>query len=502
MIYSKYSIAEKKRMDRFWKQTGGWLIGLILFPMIACGNENPLLQTTNGFPRPYIFKDRGMGSFSPQYSLNQSGMLPEWLSLSLQQRTRYETLNHQFRSRASGSDQVLSLRTLAQATLDLHADWKIQLEFQDSRAEWGDTGTAMSTAIVNAAELLEANLQWLQKGLFQGGSRSLLRAGRLTMDIGKRRLVARNRFRNTKNAFTGLDWIWQARTGTQFRALLTLPVIRQPSTSTALLDNEVAFDKETFDRIFWGIFISTSKLFSGDKGELYVFGLHEQDAPGLATRNRQLITPGFRWYQPQQKGQYDYEWESVLQFGQSRATTATTDTRNLDHFSHFHHVEIGYSFLAPWSPRLVLAFDYASGDDNPADGRNGRFDPLFGATVFDFGPTSIHRAFIRSNITGPGVKFIVRPHSKVTAYLHYRAFWLASDTDVWAGNSGLQGSSGNSDSFLGHQIYLRGIWQAFANAKLEFGFVYRISGDFQETAPNSPRPSDSLYSYASITFSF
>jgi len=502
MTFPRKAKTENKAINRLWKRAGALFIGLILSPMVVWGDEEPLALKTDDFPKPYIFKDRGMGHFEPKFSLNQSGVLPVWLSLSLQQRTRYETLDRQFRSGASGSDQVLSLRTLAQATVHLHSDWKIQLEFQDSRAERVDSGTAMSTAIVNAAELLEANLQWLQKGLFQEGSRSLLRGGRLTIDIGKRRLVARNRFRNTKNAFTGLDWIWQARGGTQVRALFTLPQIRQPSSSAALLGNEVAFDKETFDRVFWGIFISTPKLLSNDRGEIYVFGLHEKDGPGLATRNRQLITPGFRWYRSPRKGQFDYEWESVLQFGQSRATTAVTDTRNLDHIAHLHHIETGFTFPAPWSPRLVLAFDFASGDGNPADGRNGRFDPLFGATVFDYGPTSIHRAFIRSNITGPGAKLIVRPHPRITASIHYRAFWLASDTDVWAGNSGLQDPSGNSGSFLGHQIFLRGLWQVLANVQLESGFTYRMDGDFQDRVPNAPHQDNSLYSYASLTLSF
>jgi len=502
MVFSRNYKTENKLTNRFRKQAGAWGVMFILCSIPAWGGEKSRLEDTEKFPKPYIFKDRGMGHFEPKYSLNQSGLLPEWLSLALQQRTRYETLTHQFRSGASGSDQVLSLRTLTQATLRLHPEWKIQLEFQDSRAEGVDSGTAMSTAIVNTAELLEANLQWLQKGLFQEGSRSLLRGGRLTMDIGTRRLVARNRFRNTKNAFTGLDWIWQARSGALVRALFTLPTIRQPSSPAALLDNEVVFDKETFDRVFWGIFVSTPKLLSKDTGEFYIFGLHEQDGPGFATRNRQLITPGFRWYRLPQKGKYDYEWESVLQFGQSRATTAVTDTRNLDHIAHFHHVEAGYTFPVPWSPRLVLAFDYASGDGNPSDGRNGRFDPLFGATVFDYGPTSIHRAFIRSNITGPGAKLTVRPHPKITASIHYRAFWLASDTDVWAGNSGLRDSSGSSGSFLGHQIFLRGLWQVLANVQLESGFTYRIDGDFQETAPNSPDQDHSFYSYASLTLSF
>jgi hypothetical protein len=391
---------------------------------------------------------------------------------------------------------------MAQATLRLHPSVRIQLEFQDSRAYLADSGTKLSTSIVNAAELLEANLQWLAKGLFQEGSRSLLRVGRLTMDIGKRRLVGRSHFGNTKHAFDGVDWIWKAKNGNTARTLFTTKVNRVPTSSASLLDNIVAFDELTRDRIFWGVFFATPNLLWGDPGEFYIFGLHEDDHPDFATSNRQLYTPGFRFYRQAEKGKIDYEWESILQFGTSHASTASTDTRKLDHLAHFHHVEVGYTFPAAWSPRLTFEFDYASGDNDPNDGKNGRFDSLFGASSFDYGPTSIHRPFIRSNITGPGVKLSIRPHEKVSAYIHYRVFWLASDTDVWAGNSNLQDPTGNSGSFLGHNLFTVVNWKLLANLFLETGVAYRIDGDFQKTVPNSPREGNTLYSFASVILSF
>ena len=453
-------------------------------------------------PRPYVYKDSDIGKTGLRFTINESGMLPAWLSLAVQHRTRYETLDSQFRSGTTGSDQALSLRTLAQATIRLHPNFKIQMELQDSRAELVDSGTAISPGLVNAAELLEANLQWQTKGLFQKDSRSLIRGGRLTMDIGHRRLVSRNRFRNVLNSFTGVDWIWKDQSGNTVRTLFTLPVRRLPTTQAELLDNDAAFDKETLDRIFWGVFFATPNLLWGDEAELYLFGLHEDDRPDFLTRNRQLYTPGFRIYRPPQKSRIDYEWESIFQFGTSRATTAATDVQDLDHFAHFHHAEVGYSFSTSWSPRLILAFDYASGDGDPNDGTQGRFDPLFGATVFDFSPTGIHRPFIRSNITGPGVIFSIHPHRSVSTYIHYRAFWLASDTDVWAGNSGLRDITGKSGSFLGQQWFVRAIWRALPNVQLEGGVAYRIDGDFQNTAPNSPREGNTLYSYIQTTFSF
>jgi len=478
----------------------GWLLAFFVLAPAFAGADNASSKEAASYPKPYVYKDSGLGS-DAKFTLNQSGVLPHWLSLAVQHRSRYETLDRAFRSGATGSDQVYALRTLAQATLHLSRQFKIQLELQDSRAYLNDAGSVVNTTLVNAAELLEANLQWRGEGLFQAGSRTLVRAGRITMDFGTRRLVARNRYRNTKNGFNGVDAIWQANGGETVRAIAAMPVNRLPNTRQQLLDNEAEFDEESPDTILWGVHLSTPNLPWGDHAEVYLFGIHGEDGD-FEVRDRDLFTPGFRLYRPAKTGHFDYEWETAFQFGTSRATANPADTRDLDHFAQLHHVEAGYSFRAAWSPRLVLAYDYASGDSNPNDGTNGRFDSLFGANVFDYGPTTIHRAFVRSNVSSPAVKLKLRPHKRFKTTLHYRALWLASKTDVWAGNSNLRDPSGQSGSFLGQLIYLSGAWQATPNLWIESGVAHRIDGDFQDRVPGSPRQGDSTLAYIAATVSF
>ena len=181
-----------------------------------------------------------------------------------------------------------------------------------------------------------------------------------------------------------------------------------------------------------------------------------------------------------------------------RATTAATDVTDLDHFAYYHHIEAGYTFEAPWSPRLYLEYDYASGDNDPNDNNGERFERQFGPNVPEFGPTSIHTAFARANISSPGIRLQVRPNPNLFAYLSYRSFWLASDTDGWQGASGLRDTTGNSGSFLGHLIFLRAKWKVHSNIKLEGGLAYRIDGDFQKNVSNSPCQGNSVYSYYSM----
>jgi hypothetical protein len=194
--------------------------------------------------------------------------------------------------------------------------------------------------------------------------------------------------------------------------------------------------------------------------------------------------------------------ESVFQAGHSRSSTAATDTRDLDHFAHFQHVEAGYTFVAPWSPRLVLQFDYASGDDNPNDDNNNRFDTLFGARRFDFGPTGIYGPFARSNLISPGYRLIMKPQATFEVMFAHRLYWLASDRDAWT-TSGVRDSTGKSGSYLGVQPEIQLRWDVLpGNVSLEAGAAYVFSGEFVDDAPNSNDEGDSSYAYVQTVFTF
>lgn len=72
--------------------------------------------------------------------------------------------------------------------------------------------------------------------------RTDLHVGRMTLDFGMRRYVARNDFRNTTNAFDGVHWqIGEGQTW-RFRAFWVEPVIR----------DQVQLDEQTAKSVFWG----------------------------------------------------------------------------------------------------------------------------------------------------------------------------------------------------------------------------------------------------------
>jgi hypothetical protein len=406
---------------------------------------------------------------------------------------RYESLDGQFRAGRAGGDQIFAVRTLAHAAIAA-GDLRIGAELEDSRQELADGGTPLSTSEVNAAELLQAYLRWEAADLVGPGARSTLTIGRQTMDIGSRRLVARNAYRNTVNAFSGADLQVIAADGMQIRAFYLLPVKRLPDDAASLLDNDARFDEEDADVSFWGLYASSPKLPWGDAGEIFLFGLDDDST------SRDLHTVGVRLSRPKATGRFDYQIESAVQWGDSRAT-ATGATR-LDHLAHFQHAEVGYSSDLPWKPRLIAQFDYASGDHDPADDDNNRFDTLFGARRFDFGPSGIYGAFARSNLATPGWRLEIRPANAVSLVIAHRACWLASDRDAWT-TAGVVDPSGRSGSFLGQQLEAWLQWQLIpGNVEIETGAARLFHGDFTDDAPNANAEGDTTYFYVQTTFSF
>ncbi|SVB52031.1 uncharacterized protein METZ01_LOCUS204885, partial [marine metagenome] len=405
-------------------------------------------------------------------------------------RSRYEALDGQFRAGGIGKDDIFVTRTTLKAQLNVNRS-RVVAELMDSRQHLADGGSPLNSTIVNPLELLQAYIAF--KIPNSGRDVIQFKLGRHTMDLGSRRLVARNLYRNTINNFTGINGTWKSSSGHQIRAFYVLPVTRLPSARVRVVKNEIETDKEDFDRQFWGMFGERSCLFSNVTGQGYIFSLFEKDNATRNTRNRNLITAGLRLFRRPEKGHVEFEFESVFQTGRSRASAAATDVTDLDHFAFLHHLLLGYTLDIPSALRLVVQFDYASGDSDPADGKNNRYDTLFGARRFEFGPTGIYGAFARSNLVSPGFRIMFNPKQRVNVMAAHRIYWLASSKDAWT-TGGVRDVTGNSGSYLGNQQEIRIRWDALpGNLRLESGVAYLIAGGFLKNAPNTSGEGNATY---------
>ena len=470
----------------------------------------------------YAMDDALLGNSyeKPVWNLHDTLHLPDWLTVGLENRTRYESLSDSFKanqksSPAPGGDQQIALQTdlWVQAKF---GKFRFATEFMDARALSSDSGSnntpnPPNNTMVDTLDFTQIYASWADQNTLLSGLGTEVKAGRQTMDLGSRRLVARPFFRNAVNNFTGLRIRVLDYGRWQLNAFGTMPVLRFPNYTSSptngygdpnlisqnanlLVNGGQQWDQEDTHTWFSGGILEGYDVIKNINTDLALYSLNESDSNNNATRNRQYLTPNIRFYSKPIKGRFDFVAEGMGQFGTVQYDTKTNNQQQ-NHQAWSNHLEVGYSFDLPMSPRFLVEYDWASGSKNSANktGTDGRFDPLYGASDVDFGSSGIYSAFQRSNINSPGARFNFSPRKDITVSLQQRAIWLASAGDCWGGTSctsgtlpGLVGNSkGTSGDYVGDQIGASSRYNFNSSLNFEAGWFHLFKGQFATTAVSS-----------------
>ncbi|MFP4519191.1 MAG: alginate export family protein [Oceanicaulis sp.] len=388
-------------------------------------------------------------------------------------RVRYETLSAPFRAGRTGSDQQLSWRTRASGEYAAGA-LTFGGEVFDSRAYLVDDGSALSSTMINTLDLLQA---YVRVDLDAGE----LQAGRFVMNVGSRRLVGENSFRNFPNSFEGVRGAFTVTEGWRLDAFYTAPVQRKPGDRASLLDNEQAFDEGDWDTRFWAAHLTRDDMAPGVNGEVYLYGLNEDGGDDLYTLGARLSGG---------EGAADFDIEAMWQTGETGA--------GRDVAAAFVYADAGYTFEGAWSPRLSAQLVYASGDDDPLDAEDNRFDPLYGLRRGALGQTGIFGPLDFENIIALGARLEAR-RGPVEAHVLIQDVRLASGTDRWR-RSGLRDGTGASGDRIGQVFDTRLSWWVEPDRwRLEAGTSILFKGEFATDAPGAPGGGDPVYSYVMLT---
>lgn len=423
----------------------------------------------------------------------------------MESSARYESLDGQFRSNYTGSDQGLFFRSL----LHLEAEkdgYAIGIELQDSRSYLTDSGSAISSSYINPIDFLQAYLRVPVEGLFQGEFDGGLTLGRQTISIGSKRQMERPTYANVIRSYTGAYLSVSNANNDEFHALLVVPSERLSRERDDVEKNRPVLDEEQFERLIWGLHYRKSDALPEHLTDLwaeaFVYGLHERDAFGGETPNRQYLTPGFRLYRKAERGQWNIDLEGALRFGSRRASSDPSDTRDLDVFASQLLVRIGYTFDHRWEPNVAFQYYWASGDKDPDDGNYDQYERLFGSRRTDLNNTSLHGPLTPANLSAPGVRFEMKPTERSTCRLTYSAAFLASDTDAFVVGR-QRDPSGNSGSFIGHEIDSRFTYDLLPKKLiLELGASALLHGEFTRTNPQAPDADDTYFGYSQLSFKF
>ena len=176
-------------------------------------------------------------------------------SLSGTTRVRYEAIKGQTRAGFNDRDELVNLRTTLLAQYR-DGPFRVAAELWDSRVYNANARTPLTTGEVNAFELVQAFGEFRMPGALGRGTSATIQAGRFLLDLGSRRLVANDDYRNTTNGFTGVRADLTFPRGWKAILVYTLPQQRRPDDLPALRRNAVRWDHEGFDLVLWGGLVS------------------------------------------------------------------------------------------------------------------------------------------------------------------------------------------------------------------------------------------------------
>ena len=451
----------------------------------------------------------------------------DWLDLGLEQRSRYEYRDNDFRrndqrgdKRGSQTlDEPLLLRTRAYIGIKNILDpLRFALELQDSRQNLGGYVDEIETRDTNDLHILQGYLELNFKETFLGkdplgNDRPIwIRAGRHAWEAGDRRLIARNEWRNTTNNFYGLRAnIGDKKNDWQLELHAVNPVQR-------VADGE---DKTDKSQEFYGAILNYRGWSDVVTFEPSYFLLNQDGnkvtlnaATGLpqtsANRvDREIHTGLLRAYGVIPATQFDFDGAYNKQWGRVQRLVGGQKIE-VDHDAHAYNIEIGYNVKHPWKPRVSTFYGMATGDQTPQGNDTTpmeRFERLFGFARPWSNDDYIQMENIRTNKVrlefDPKISFL--DNVKVdTGFSWYR---LDSATDRWNAGGDVRDATGGSGRDLGKEYDLRVRFPINQYTSLNLGYAYFWGGNFVTSpatfrasnlgTPN--RSSESEFFYAELT---
>lgn len=422
----------------------------------------------------------------------------DWLDIGLDYRFRYEYRDNDFRRGRDTIDEPILLRTRGFVAIKNILDpLRFTLEVEDARRNHSQFTREFDTRDVNYAEPIQAyaELYFKETPLGKddlGNDRPIsVRAGRHAFEYTDRRLIARNEWRNTTNNFQGVRTIIGQQKNDWQLDLLALKPVQRFTNQLDEVDHAQDFYGVIGDWRRWSEVVTLQPYYyllkqDGNKVE---YDANGKAAAANTKIDREIHTAGIRAYGVVGKSGWDYDVSYAKQWGnQDRLSNAGAFISELDHDAYAYNAEIGYSFNHPWKPRLSAFYGVASGDKNPTDGKNNRFERLFGFAR----PWSNNDYFQMENLVAPKVRAEFDPQLDLVPGLKvdvgYSWYRLDQERDRWNG-AGLRDNTGRSGKDVGEEVDIRVRFPINKYIAANLGYAHFWAGDFtKETTARAGAP--------------
>jgi hypothetical protein len=370
------------------------------------------------------------------------------LDIGGQYRLRFHDENNHAGTRLNGEDNDFLL-----SRLRVYGD----LQLGDHIRVYGELVDAASIGEDRPPRGIEVDRWDLLNGFVDlnydiGSTNFNVRAGRQELLFGQQRLISPLDWGNTRRSFDGLRLT--AKNGNwTFNAFSVSPRTVRPN------DGNPTDTSRDFDGL------SLQYNIPGHEFELYTLRFDEDDPNNTRF---DYYTTGLRW--KGREGNVLFEAEGGIQRG-------TFSTQSLS--AEFLTLGVGYDFKdVAWKPTIWAYYDYASGDDDPNDGVDGRFRQLFPLAHAWLGFIDL---VARENIEAFRISAVTRPTKRVSLVTQFHKFNLAASQEGLfnAGGGRIRfDPTGQAGSDVGTEF------DVFANIKLLqrmnviVGYSHFAGGDF------------------------
>ncbi|CAN5447103.1 alginate export family protein [soil metagenome] len=432
-----------------------------------------------------------------------------YLSLGGQVRYRYEYFNNTgFGGGFEDNDGYHLIRVLAHADLHLTEHFRFFLQGKSALIEDGGIGTNGAPRLSDADELdlQQAFADFILRPSVPGDSLTF-RVGRRELAYATQRVIGPSDWGNARRTFDGVK----------------VSLVTGQNTLDAFWVRPVDIEKEEFNngdgRIsFAGLFdtlVLPGLIAPGDKRRVDTYALAlnrtnarfaQNAASSAAALDEDRYTIGARFSSAPKP--FDFEIESAYQFGQFG---------DGDISAWMIATEAGFTIASqPFSPRLVVGFDYASGDRDPANPDLQTYNQLFPTTHAFFGQADV---IGRQNIIDAhgGVELQLLENARYAKKLSLRAdqhfFWRADTSDaLYATNAGAasapqstgisRAAGGSNRAYVGSELDLILSWQMDRHVSGYIGYSHFFADDFIEDTGGGIADRDIDFLYAALVYTF
>jgi hypothetical protein len=397
------------------------------------------------------------------------------LTVSGEVRARFEgRTSDQFRSDTDDSFFLTRLRL----NFDLHpTSWfRVFVQAQDSQAA-GLKANPDPPHFEDTGDLRQAYVEFFDRERQGFG----VRAGRQEFIFGDERLIG------------GFNWGNTARSFDAVRAFYAKPKYRiDLFASSVVAIEDGAFNKRRDGANFYGAYGSFQNLIPKATVDGYLLW---RTLPRVAGErgpigDADVYTVGTRWI-GKLPAQLDYRIEMAAQRGHS----ARDDVRAWALDS-----QLGYTLAkTKTTPRLLIEYNFASGDRNPQDGTRETFDQLFPTNHDKYGiADQVGWRNLHNLRAGVGMKFSER----VSAQFDYHSFWLASRRDALYSAAGVavaRVAAGARSRHVGQELDVDVRVTLTRSLSLWVGYAHLFAGGFLKQA--TPGAGTGFY-YSMLTYRF